>query len=210
MSQDNTSSVVEVRGLTKHFPGLAVPDLLAETRPVVERAHGDAGAEQVGDLHGEIHTRGRPVQRQAEIGGTVTRTLEIANVGHGPLTVLSIASPTAAVIVNDAETTIVAGSSAFFDVSWTPESQGVLGGELTITSDDPFGTQTTVGLSGLAEGAPPAAEISPPSVEAALPPYSDFTKSKTIVRTPSGSPISAATACRTRSHASRLLASPRR
>jgi large repetitive protein len=68
--------------------------------------------------------------------GLITRTFTIQNTGNAALAISSISSSDPAFVVSGAPSSVAAGSSASFDVAFTPNGDPVQNATITINSDD--------------------------------------------------------------------------
>jgi hypothetical protein len=104
--------------------------------------------------------------------------LLIANHGHGELNA-TISSDLADVTPASSAIVIPPMGSLKLDVSYAPSVAGTIAGTLEILSNDPDEPLLSIDLTGSALD-PPVAEADPASLEAALPPFSELPKNKTI------------------------------
>lgn len=87
------------------------------------------------------------------VGQTVTRTVRIANLANGPLTITGATSSSAAFSVVTPTGPVAEASVVDLEVTFAPTAPGAAAGTLTITTDDPATPTLTVALTGEAEQA---------------------------------------------------------
>ena len=69
-------------------------------------------------------------------GSSTKKTYTIQNTGGGALTINGIVSSNALFVVSNAPTTVAAGSTATFDVTFTPTALGIQNATITVNNDD--------------------------------------------------------------------------
>jgi subtilisin family serine protease len=116
---------------------------------------------------------------QVFLGTDRTRALRVVNDGNGVLHVGSIATDTPEIAVDTEALTLPPQGSALLRVTYAPSGDAGLDTELRLVSDDPDEPTVAVRLQGTTLP-PPAAGVRPESIEAALPPHDDRTKTKLL------------------------------
>ncbi|UCE17418.1 MAG: choice-of-anchor D domain-containing protein [Gemmatimonadota bacterium] len=89
---------------------------------------------------------------EVTVGETAQRTLTISNEGTEDLIVSEMALDNRAFAVEPTTVTVSGGSSSNVTVSFTPGSEGVITGTLTVTSNDPVQPTVEVPLNGSGAG----------------------------------------------------------
>lgn len=90
---------------------------------------------------------------QTYVGQTVTRTVRVANLANGPLTITGATSTSGAFSVVVPTEPIGEASYVDLEVTFAPTASGAVSGTITITTDDPTTPSVTVSVSGTAEEA---------------------------------------------------------
>ena len=113
------------------------------------------------------------------VGREARLPLFVANNGSEPLHVQSIVGDLPQLTLASAPRTVGPGRAEAADIVWTPSAAGPIAGSFTIISDDPDEPRLVVQVRGSAVPAP-LAEIGPPFVVAALPPFDRSGRVRTL------------------------------
>jgi hypothetical protein len=116
------------------------------------------------------------------IGATRADTLTVANAGTDLLTIAGLAVSDAAYAVDGSGFALAPGESRDVEVFFTPDREGLIEAELTITSDDPDEPEVVVALTGVGV-LPPDIAVSPDSLSADLLTGQTVTEALTIENT---------------------------